>query len=89
MTAFDPTQFIQFHKVFSELSVAQSETVLLFAIGIPYEDIADFRHISVKSVRRHLHESMKKLSIFSLNSLRSVIIIRLFLFTFNGISAGQ
>lgn len=85
MAAFDPNQFSPFYKVFSELSVAQCETVLFLALGATVEDISEFRGVTPGQIRKSLQESQRRLSVFSQSSLKLIVVARLFLYTANGI----
>lgn len=76
MTVFDPTQFAALRKVFPELTDAQFETAILFAVGFPRKEIAGLRVVSLSCIEHTLNIVKKKFSIASIGSLRNIILLR-------------
>lgn len=79
MAAFDVKQFAGIRNVFPELTDAQFETAMLYAVGIPNKDIALLRGISLTSAKRTLEAARVRFSVSSLSCLRSICQVRLFL----------
>ncbi|WGL93936.1 hypothetical protein [Arsenophonus nasoniae] len=79
MSVFYSDELKQFTHLFPEFTQTQQENVFLFAIGIPIANIADIRHVSIRSVQASLIEAQHRLELGSTSSLRAVAQMRLFL----------
>ncbi|SPP32621.1 hypothetical protein ARAF_2962 [Arsenophonus endosymbiont of Aleurodicus floccissimus] len=79
MSVFYFNKLKQFSQLFPEFTQTQQENVFLFAIGIPISNIADVRHVYIRSVQASLIEAQHRLELGSISSLRAVAQMRLFL----------
>lgn len=80
MRIFDSKKFAQLNHIFPELTPAQFETAMLFALGMTKKEIAWARNVSYPAVRDTLQEIKNRLEFYSLSHLVSTIHIRLVLF---------
>jgi hypothetical protein len=71
--------FDVFSSLFPEFTSTQKENVFLYALGIPRNQIADIRHVSIGSVHQSLKEAQQRLDLGTVGSLRAVAQLRLFL----------
>ena len=69
--------------LFPELSDNHIDIVIMLASGVTIEDIAFVRNISDSTVRKYLKEAMVSFDLFSLQSLRSLVQVRLLLGIFD------
>ncbi|WP_339056757.1 transcriptional regulator [Candidatus Regiella endosymbiont of Tuberolachnus salignus] len=76
MTAFDLTQCAVLRKVFPELTNAQFETAILFAVGFSRKEIAGLRVVSDSCIEHTLNVVKEKFNIASIGSLRNIILLR-------------
>ncbi|GFN47480.1 helix-turn-helix transcriptional regulator [Candidatus Regiella insecticola] len=84
MAAFDMTQFSEFREIFPELTPAQFETAMLFALGISQKDIAALRSVSYSAVKKTLFQAKNKFERHSLYRLSTVFHVRFVLFVLQG-----
>ncbi|HGJ5869214.1 MULTISPECIES: hypothetical protein [Arsenophonus] len=82
--------FELFSDLFPEFTGTQKENVFLYALGIPKNQIADIRGVSIGSVVKSLMEAQQRLDLGTVGSLRAVVKLRLMLtksnFQYNGIN---
>ncbi|ELD2083745.1 conjugal transfer protein [Enterobacter hormaechei] len=79
MAAMDPIHFEPVYKLFPSLTLLQATDVCLYSIGASYREIGEHRGVSSETIKKSLEAAQKKLSIFSLQSLKAVFLCRLFI----------
>lgn len=81
MAAVDPSQFFPLRKFFPELTDIQLANVCLFCTGCSYNDISELRGVSLDSVKESLKIAQSNLGLHSSQTLRIVVLSRLFMNT--------
>ncbi|EFN7664757.1 conjugal transfer protein TraA [Escherichia coli] len=66
--------------MFPELSTTQLKVCVFYAMGVPYDAIAQNCRLSV---RTYLKRSLKKLNLEGYDALRSAVLMRTFVFMIN------
>lgn len=79
MAAVDPIHFKTVYKLFPSLTLIQVTDVCLYSSGANYREIGDLRGVSSETIKKSLEAAQKRLSIFSLQSLKVVFLSRLFM----------
>lgn len=79
MAAVDPIHFESVYKLFPSLTLLQVTDVCLYSAGANYREIGDLRGVSSETIKKSLEAAQKRLSIFSLQSLKVVFLSRLFI----------
>lgn len=79
MAALDPTQFEPFYKIFPELTQAQTQAVLLMAIGLPGKDVSQVKGYSTSRYSTLVEEARERLQVPTKGVLRTVVHLRVIL----------
>ncbi|MDL0804048.1 LuxR C-terminal-related transcriptional regulator [Yersinia pestis] len=81
MTESDATRIASLHQIFDEdeLTDHQKDIVLMYAFGFTFREIADEKCIRENTISYHLEKVRCQLGNLTLNSLRSVILLRVFM----------
>lgn len=65
-----------FSNILPELTLAQREIVMLFSVGFSVKKIAHMRNVSHFTVKNILTSAKNNLGVFSLDEIRSVVLLR-------------
>lgn len=79
MAAMDPIHFEPVYKLFPSLTLLQVTDVCLYSAGATYREIGELRGVSSETIKKSLEAAQKKLSIFTLQSLKVVFLSRVFI----------
>lgn len=66
--------------MFPELSTNQLKVCVFYAMGVPYDAIAQNCRLSPETVRTYLKRSLKNLNLEGYDALRSAVLMRTFVF---------
>lgn len=77
MAVIDPEHYAPFSTFFPELTHLQSKQVCLLAFNhLTVEELAEFRGVSVNTVRESMSAAQKKLRVNSIKDLKIVVTLR-------------
>jgi DNA-binding CsgD family transcriptional regulator len=79
MAALDPTQFEPFYKLFPELTAAQTQAVLLMALGLPGKEISIVKDYSTSRYGTLVEEARERLQVPTKGVLRTAVHLRVML----------
>ncbi|HFV1848787.1 TPA: helix-turn-helix transcriptional regulator [Escherichia coli] len=82
MNINDAARLASLHQIFDEpITAQQKDIILMYAMGITTETIADIKKISTSTVRKHLDSVRLTFDSGTLSSIKSIILIRLIAMT--------
>ncbi len=77
MAALDPTQFEPFYKIFPELTPAQTQAVLLMAIGLPGKEVSQIQGYSTSRYNSLTEEAREQMEVPTKAILRTAAQLRI------------
>lgn len=74
-------------KLLDPLTEVQAENAIMYSLGATQAQIAEMRHVTTVSVKKSLDQTLAKLDIYNLSTLRQVVLVRIFSKTFSLLSS--